>query len=98
MTTARPLSSVIAATSTPLSNRGVALARRVWAWVGAGLREAACERRHAADLRHLHAMPAHDLRDIGLTRADLPPLPQALVLGDDWRSWHRLPGRSHHDL
>jgi uncharacterized protein YjiS (DUF1127 family) len=43
------------------------------------------------DLRTLHAMDAHELRDIGLLRADLPPLPAALPLGDDGRAWYRLP-------
>lgn len=44
----------------------------------------------AADVRALHAMADHELADIGLHRADLPPLPGSLVLGDDWRSWHRF--------
>ncbi len=42
-----------------------------------------------ADLRQLHAMDDHELADVGLARSELPALPPALVLGDDWRSWHR---------
>ncbi|MBP7565209.1 MAG: DUF1127 domain-containing protein [Burkholderiaceae bacterium] len=56
------------------------------------LREGARRRRHAADLRQLHAMSDHELRDLGLARCDLPALRRDPVLGDDWRSWHRLPG------
>ena len=56
------------------------------------LREGARQRRHTADLRPLHAMSEYELRDLGLARCDLPALRRDPVLGDDWRSWHRLPG------